>query len=691
MKQRLLFLFVFLVTMITGTWADVLPSPVYFNDFSSSSGLTIVGNGTFELSPDPRFGKVFHNDPSLTKAIRTNWLELPSDIFSHSTQTKEMTIGFWVNKMSAEDYFFSPLFTAYGNDNVNKSHAWTEGGEQGWWPFFYLETRGLMQWNAGGWCDFTDAQNDAGTNTASTAWTDDGKWHYVTMTFTTSKAVVYVDGEVLNSWTIANDGLAGLFTQTDLTHFCLGGNQAFGWNDPDPAFAFDNFAVYDQALSASQIKQVMAAVQPDYSAPTTPLTFEAIAEGTLVVSNPKTGMQYSVNEGPKTTMDGTTLINVTAGDRVQFYGNGTSITQYGNDNGPGTTIIGNSGAYNVYGNIMSLVDEENYNTATAVGDYAFAALFSYNTTLLDASNLLLPATTLGEACYSDLFCGCSSLTAAPALPATTLAAKCYRAMFEGCSLTSAPALPATTLGTFCYCFMFQNCSSLTAAPALPATTLAEGCYQSMFENCTGLTTAPVLPATTLAGNCYGLMFRGCTGLTAAPALPATTLNYRCYQGMFKGCTGLTTAPELPATTLAESCYNSMFKDCTGLTAAPELPATELTYYCYQKMFSGCTNLASVTCKATDISASDCTTDWLKDVAATGTFTPADNTVAWVKDSPNGIPTGWTKVDVALATPLTIKALTAGTIKVNNPKAGMKYNKKNGTTRASWQSQTQRPL
>ncbi|MBR6086813.1 MAG: leucine-rich repeat protein [Prevotella sp.] len=677
MKQRLLFLFVFLVTMITGTWADVLPSPVYFNDFSSSSGLTVVGNGTFELTPDPRFGKVFHNDPTVTKAIRTNWLELPSDIFSHSSQTKEMTIGFWVNKMTATDYYWSPLFTAYGNDNVNKSHQWEDSG----WPFFCLETRGIMLWNSEGWCDFTAEQNDAGTNKESTVWTDDGKWHYVTMTFTASKAVVYVDGEVLNSWTIADEGLAGLFTQTSLTHFCLGGNQAFGWNDPDPAFAFDNFAVYDKALSAAQIKQVMAAAEPAYSAPTTPLTFEAIAEGTLVVSNPKTGMQYSVNEGEKVTVNtkGETYIYTVAGDRVQFYGNGTSITQYGSDDGTGTTIRGNSGAYNVYGNIMSLVDEYNYNTATAVGDYAFAALFSYNTTLLDASNLLLPATTLGEACYSDLFGGCSSLTAAPALPATTLAANCYRTMFEGCSLTEAPALPATKLGVFCYCFMFQNCTGLTTAPELPATTLAEGCYQSMFENCTSLTTAPVLPATTLAGNCYGMMFRGCTGLTAAPILPATTLAAYCYGEMFGGCTGLTTAPALPATTLATICYHSMFKDCTGLTAAPELPAATLESGCYQSMFSGCTNLASVTCKATDISASDCTTDWLKDVAATGTFTPADNTVAWVKDSPNGIPTGWTRVDVALATPLTIKALTAGTIKVNNPKAGMKYNKKNGTT------------
>ena len=505
MKQRLLFLFVFLVTMITGTWADVLPNPVYFNDFSSSSGLTVVGNGTFELSPDPRFGKVFHNDPSLTKAIRTNWLELPSDIFSHSAQTKEMTIGFWVNKMSAEGYFFSPLFTAYGNDNVNKSHAWTEGGEQGWWPLFYLETRGLMQWNAGGWCDFTDAQNDAGTNTASTAWTDDGKWHYVTMTFTTSKAVVYVDGEVLNSWTIADDGLAGLFTQTDLTHFCLGGNQAFGWEDPDPAFAFDNFAVYDQALSAAQIKQVMAAVQPDYSAPTTPLTLEATSDGTIKVNSPKAGMKYSLNGGVKITMDGTTEINVNAGDKVYLFGDGTNITSYNF-----TKIAGGTAQCSVYGNIMSLVDEQNFATATTLtSNSAFNSLFLENTNLTDASGLLLPATTLSKSCYYEMFYGCTSLAAAPALPATTLAESCYNQMFKGCT-------------------------SLTTAPALPATTLAEYCYEKMFEGCTGLTAAPELPATTLAWGCYNRMFMGCIGLTAAPELPATELTCYCYSRMFMG-------------------------------------------------------------------------------------------------------------------------------------------------------------
>ncbi len=254
-----------LVAVGMGTaWADELPTPVYFNDFSSQEGLTVVGNGVFEDDADARFGKVFHNDPTLTMAIRTNYLKLPSDVLQHSASTKEMTIGFWVNVKNATQmtndakFFFCPIFTAYGDGNGTMSHAWSEDNANGWWPFFYAETRGLLQWNSNGYCDFTDAQNDASANTQSTAWMDDAQWHYYTLVFTTSSAKVCIDGEILNSWTIADNGLEGLFTQTNLTYVCLGGNQAFGWADSDPAFAFDDFAVYDMALTADQIKQVMA-------------------------------------------------------------------------------------------------------------------------------------------------------------------------------------------------------------------------------------------------------------------------------------------------------------------------------------------------------------------------------------------------------------------------------------------------
>ncbi|MEE3434692.1 MAG: leucine-rich repeat protein [Treponema sp.] len=212
---------------------------------------------------------------------------------------------------------------------------------------------------------------------------------------------------------------------------------------------------------------------------------------------------------------------------------------------------------------------------------------------------------------------------------------------------------------------------------LPATTLASNCYQEMFSGCTSLTAAPDLPATTLAEICYHGMFYGCTSLTAAPELKATTLARVCYGGMFSGCASLATAPSLPATKLAENCYSDMFSDCANLTAAPELKATTLANYCYQYMFSGCTSLASVTCLATNISASSCTTNWLKDVAASGTFTKADGMTGWTTGA-SGIPNGWTVRDFSYSVPPTLEAAEAGAVVTfSNKAAGPVTYKVNG--------------
>jgi hypothetical protein len=63
------------------------------------------------------------------------------------------------------------------------------------------------------------------------------------------------------------------------------------------------------------------------------------------------------------------------------------------------------------------------------------------------------------------------------------------------------------------------------------------------------------------------------------------------------------------------------------------------------MFDGCTQLNSVKCMATDISATSCTRDWLKNVASTGTVTAASAGI-WTRDSESGIPTGWNVVQAA---------------------------------------------
>ena len=387
-------------------------------------------------------------------------------------------------------------------------------------------------------------------------------------------------------------------------------------------------------------------------APETPLTFEITRNGEIHWTSTHTAytrtIQYKKNDSDWTSITsstGGTNISVVSGDIVQFKGdnnryssgNSSILSDYRRAVFSGTTC-----GFKLKGNIMSLINSRSFKTLTTLtGELNFYHLFEGCTGLTDASNLVLPATTLRKNCYTGMFLGCTSLVTAPELPATTLVTDCYNSMFYGCtSLTTAPELPATTLADSCYYHMFQGCTSLTTAPSLPATTLAKYCYCYMFQDCTSLTTAPSLPATTLVGYCYGNMFQGCTSLTTAPSLPATTLVGNCYYEMFYGCTGLTTAPELPATTLADHCYYGMFYGCTGLTTAPELPATALADYCYSNMFRGCTNLNYIKAMFTTTPSASYTGNWVNGVASSGTFVK-NSAASWNVTGNNGVPTGWT--------------------------------------------------
>ena len=514
----------------------------------------------------------------------------------------------------------------------------------------------------------------------------------------------------------------------------------------------------------------------------TPLTLEATTAGTIVVSSPQSGMQYKKNDGAKTELtadagynssDEKWTITVAADDKVQFFGNGTSITSYG-----GTNIYGGTADCYIYGNIMSLVDETGFATATELtggkGKGAgFVYLFADNSHLYNHATyeLVLPATTLAESCYSGMFYNCTNLTTAPELPATTLVTGCYYNMFNGCSnlnsvtclatdisaeaatygwLDGVPAtgtftkaagmedwtsggngipagwtvvdnvvltdmkktpltLKAKTAGTIevsepqsgmqysknggaktavtsdaidveiddvvqffgngtsitsyyetrisggdAECYIYGNIMSLVDEEhfATATTLTGDDAFASLFYDNSNLYNHPtyelVLPATTLTEGCYQSMFSSCSNLTTAPLLPATTLAESCYMNMFNGCTNLTRAPALPATTLANSCYYKMFYGCTSLTTAPALPATTLADLCYYSMFYGCTQLNSVTCLATDISASGATKKWLKSVAATGTFTKAAGMTGWTTDE-SGIPSGWTTKELGNVT------------------------------------------
>lgn len=327
------------------------------------------------------------------------------------------------------------------------------------------------------------------------------------------------------------------------------------------------------------------------------LTIEPYSSGYIWIDIPAgfsssdlTSLSYSkdLNNWTTWTNDGNgTNISVDISQNEKLYLKGEAVTY--SDGNVITGIISASVDFDVYGNIMSLLYDDNYQSANYVGDYAFAGLFAECTNIINANNLVMPA---------------------------------------------------TTLSAFSYFKMFFNCTGLLNSPILPATTLAYSCYRTMFSGCTSLTAAPVLPATTMKTYCYNAMFYGCTSLTSAPALPATTLADSCYQSMFSGCTSLTTAPVLSSTTLAERCYRTMFEGCTSLTTSPTLPATILLIECYDNMFYQCSDLSSITMLATDISANRCLNRWVGGVAASGTFTKAASMTS-LPTGNSGIPSGWT--------------------------------------------------
>ena len=335
------------------------------------------------------------------------------------------------------------------------------------------------------------------------------------------------------------------------------------------------------------------------------LTIEAVSDATVLFyknsDNISMTIQYSKDKTNWTSVNFNIIenapsVNITKGEKLYLKGNNSAYCiDYPDKKYCAINI--SEGVGNIYGNIMSLIYGDNFYGQTVLDTpYSFACLFNpvYYNNIIDASNLILPATSLSEYCYTELFRHCKRLTVGPKLPATTLSTSCYSNMFNGCT-------------------------SLTSAPELPATTLVEGCYWNMFS--------------------------GCTSLTSAPELPATTLSTSCYSNMFNGCTSLTSAPELPATTLVEGCYWNMFSGCTSLTSAPELPATTLSTSCYSYMFNGCYNLNYIKCLATNnISINTCH-NWTNGVASTGTFIKNPSMQNWPTGD-SGIPSGWIVQDAS---------------------------------------------
>ena len=235
-------------------------------------GESIVGGGQFATTEEEGapFGEFFQN---VSTGVRQSYCLLPEDVLAHSANTHELTIAFWVSAegFTPDQYTYAPLFTAYAQQNSPNS-----------WPMLALQSRGFAQLNCSGWCDFTSAFNVTGKNnvynqnaweatdpahTFVNNWLEDQKWHYYTAVFTETNAKIFLDGEVKNEWNV--DGVTegqvinGLFNNgSDLKYICLGGNQAWDWNDNDAPFRFARLLIKNSQMTAGEIKAQMLADFP---------------------------------------------------------------------------------------------------------------------------------------------------------------------------------------------------------------------------------------------------------------------------------------------------------------------------------------------------------------------------------------------------------------------------------------------
>ena len=200
----------------------------------------------------------------------------------------------------------------------------------------------------------------------------------------------------------------------------------------------------------------------------TPLTLAAQADGKITVTfnngiTLANDIHYTVNGGAEQTIakdtKGAYDIELKKGDVVLLSSINTSLGGSAVAGARGGTRAVDDGAKyinirpsmktEIFGNVMSLLKgKDNLESATTIeANNAFYGLFAGAEKLVNNTErlLVLPATTLTEGCYDNMFSGCKGIEKAPELPAPKLEKGCYQEMFFDCSKLNSVKCLATDI------------------------------------------------------------------------------------------------------------------------------------------------------------------------------------------------------------------------------------------------------
>lgn len=352
------------------------------------------------------------------------------------------------------------------------------------------------------------------------------------------------------------------------------------------------------------------------------LTTEALESGTITFTIPSAvlatrvaDVSYRKNKGEwvtttNTSSDVVITVNVNADDVVEWKGNATVYA--GGGTFESASHWGGTATFNAYGNLMSMLYADDFRGKTTYPSTTARAtqhMFSYSL-VIDATNLILAATTCYNQAYMCLFDYCTSLIYPPAiLPALVIKHAMYYNMFRGCtSMTTMPTILAEEIeenNSLHYAGMFDGCSALqyNTAQTINVGIARQQCCQYMFRNCTSMVNAPNVECTDITSGhnfAFGGMFYGCTHLQTPPErFDFDVVEYGVFDSTFRGCSSLEYAPIINIRNIGSNTYAAfinMFYDCTSL-----IDASGINIYfpedsewngnsTFRDMFYGCTQL-----------------------------------------------------------------------------------------------------
>ena len=165
------------------------------------------------------------------------------------------------------------------------------------------------------------------------------------------------------------------------------------------------------------------------------------ADNTIILRKSYTGaptvtLEYSKDETNwsvwgQTANDDNLTLSLQANSKIYFRGTNNVFA-----NSDQYNYFRCTGKFGVGGDVTTLIEPSGNVLDLSGRDYVFYGLFfvmwGSQRYLVSASDLLLPSTTLSNACYNRMFMYDDLLSTSPVLPASILTPYCYEMMYFGC-------------------------------------------------------------------------------------------------------------------------------------------------------------------------------------------------------------------------------------------------------------------